>query len=172
MPWKRYAYGDATRLLTPGDNAIGVEVIHYADDSDAVAAGAPPPMSATLFVEYADGTTQTFASGPDWKTALHANAGWMQLGVDFSDWKNAVVWKQAPDYNGDPLGNPWTPDSVKALRHSFTVHAPVKSARLYATALGAYEVFLNGKRVGDDVLAPGWTDYRQHVKYQTYDVTA
>jgi alpha-L-rhamnosidase len=39
-------------------------------------------------------------------------------------------------------------------------------------ASGAYEVFLNGKRVGDDVLAPGWTDFRQHVKYQTYDVTA
>ncbi len=37
--------------------------------------------------------------------------------------------------------------------------------------LGAYEMFLNGKRVGDDVLAPGWTDYREHVMYQTYDVT-
>ena len=33
-------------------------------------------------------------------------------------------------------------------------------------------MFLNGKRVSDDVLAPGWTDYREHVKYQTYDVTA
>ena len=32
-------------------------------------------------------------------------------------------------------------------------------------------MFLNGKRVGDDVMAPGWTDYREHVKYQTYDVT-
>ena len=48
----------------------------------------------------------------------------------------------------------------------------MKSARLYATALGAYEMFLNGKRVGDDVLAPGWTDYRERVIYQTYDVTA
>ena len=48
----------------------------------------------------------------------------------------------------------------------------MKSARLYATALGEYELFLNGRRVGDQVFAPGWTDYRQHVKYQTYDVTA
>ncbi len=48
----------------------------------------------------------------------------------------------------------------------------MKSARLYATALGEYEIFINGKRVGDQVLAPGWTDYREHVKYQTYDVTA
>src|ERR1039458_660148 len=41
-----------------------------------------------------------------------------------------------------------------------------------STALGAYEMFINGKRVGDEVLAPGWTDYRQHVKYQTYDLTS
>ncbi len=53
-----------------------------------------------------------------------------------------------------PLGHPWIPDSVKALRHTFSVGTAVKSARLYATALGAYELFLNGKRVGDDVLAP------------------
>ena len=54
---------------------------------------------------------------------------------------------------------------------SLTVEKPVKSARLYATALGAYEMFLNGKRVGDQVLAPGWTDYRERVVYQAYDVT-
>ena len=47
----------------------------------------------------------------------------------------------------------------------------MKSARLYATALGTYEMFLNGKRVGNDFMAPGWTDYRERVLYQTYDVT-
>ena len=52
---------------------------------------------------------------------------------------------------------------MKALRHEFTVSTPIKSARLYATALGAYEIFLNGKRVGDQVLSPGWTDYRERV---------
>jgi alpha-L-rhamnosidase len=61
---------------------------------------------------------------------------------------------------------------VKALRHSFDVTKGVKSARLYTTALGAYEVFLNGRRTGDEVLAPGWTDYRQLLNYQTYDVSA
>ena len=48
---------------------------------------------------------------------------------------------------------------------------PVAAARLYATALGLYEMRLNGARVGDAVLAPGWTDYRQRIAYQTYDVT-
>ena len=48
---------------------------------------------------------------------------------------------------------------------------PVASARLYVTALGLYEARLNGARVGDAVLAPGWTDYAQRIPYQTYDVT-
>ncbi|MER7999841.1 family 78 glycoside hydrolase catalytic domain [Streptomyces sp. NPDC095613] len=48
---------------------------------------------------------------------------------------------------------------------------PVVRARLYVTARGLYEVTLNGTRVGDAELAPGWTDYTHRVQYQTYDVT-
>ena len=44
------------------------------------------------------------------------------------------------------------------------------SARLFATALGLYELRINGRRVGDHVLAPDWTDYRNRVRYQVYDV--
>ena len=47
----------------------------------------------------------------------------------------------------------------------------VVRARLYATARGLYEARLNGHRVGDQVLAPGWTSYTQRLRYQTYDVT-
>ncbi len=48
----------------------------------------------------------------------------------------------------------------------------MEHAILYASALGLYEVHINGKRVGDHVLAPDWTDYRKRVRYQAYDVTA
>jgi alpha-L-rhamnosidase len=51
------------------------------------------------------------------------------------------------------------------------VEKAVASARLYATALGVYECEINGRRVGDIELAPGWTDYAKRVQYQTYDVT-
>ena len=44
-------------------------------------------------------------------------------------------------------------------------------ARVYAAAQGVYELQLNGERVGDHELAPGWTDYRKRIQYQTYDVT-
>lgn len=60
---------------------------------------------------------------------------------------------------------------IPYLRKSFDVERKVAKARLYSTALGVYEMSLNGQRVGKDVLAPGWTDYRKRVRYQVYDVT-
>ena len=55
---------------------------------------------------------------------------------------------------------------------SSTLRAGVAAARLYVTALGVYELELNGVRVGDHVLAPGWTSYDHRLRYQTFDVTA
>lgn len=54
---------------------------------------------------------------------------------------------------------------------SFGFTKPVKAARLYATACGVYEASLNGKKVGDAFLAPGWTSYHNRLQYQVYDVT-
>ncbi|HEV7924492.1 MAG TPA: family 78 glycoside hydrolase catalytic domain [Verrucomicrobiae bacterium] len=58
------------------------------------------------------------------------------------------------------------------LRKAFDLTMPIKRAVLYVTALGLYEVDINGRRVGDHMLAPDWTDYRKRVRYQAYDVTA
>jgi alpha-L-rhamnosidase len=57
------------------------------------------------------------------------------------------------------------------LRSAFDLPGGVVRARLYATAHGLYEARLNGHRVGDQVLAPGWTSYAHRLRYQTYDVT-
>jgi alpha-L-rhamnosidase len=57
------------------------------------------------------------------------------------------------------------------LRNSFVVAGQIKRAMVYVTALGNYELRINGKRVGDQLLAPGYTDYHKRVLYQTYDVT-
>ena len=56
------------------------------------------------------------------------------------------------------------------LRRRFET-AGVRRAMLYATARGVYELHLNGARVGDAVLAPGWTDYRTRIEYAAHDVT-
>lgn len=57
------------------------------------------------------------------------------------------------------------------LRREFTVAKPVRSARLYATARGVFEVHLNGQKVGREYLAPGWTPYTHKIETLTYDVT-
>jgi alpha-L-rhamnosidase len=57
------------------------------------------------------------------------------------------------------------------LRREFVVRPGLRRARLYVTALGAYEAQLNGVTVGDHVMAPGWTSYNYRLRYQTFDVT-
>ena len=76
------------------------------------------------------------------------------------------------EWIASPLeGGPRTSAPVPALRREFEVERPVARARLYVTALGLYCAEINGRRVGDHELAPGWTDYRVRVRYQVHDIT-
>jgi alpha-L-rhamnosidase len=61
--------------------------------------------------------------------------------------------------------------SAPMLRKSVTLDKPVESARLYVTARGIYEFYINGKRVSNDYYSPGWTDYRYRIMYNSYDIT-
>ena len=58
-----------------------------------------------------------------------------------------------------------------SVRKSFVLKKKVEKARVYVTAHGFYELYLNSKKVGDDVLTPGWTSYSKRLQYQVYDVT-
>jgi alpha-L-rhamnosidase len=57
------------------------------------------------------------------------------------------------------------------LRKDFVASRPIRKARLNVSGLGYYELHLNGAKVGDQVLDPGWTSYAKRVLYSTYDVT-
>ena len=63
-------------------------------------------------------------------------------------------------------------DPAPLFRKEFLVEKKIEKARLYITGLGYYEATINGKRVGDHVLDPGWTNYSKRVQYSTYDVTS
>jgi alpha-L-rhamnosidase len=173
LPWKKYVRSDVTQQVKEGDNLLAIEITHYVVNPNGMATNATPPMSATLVVQLANGGTAHFVSstGSGWTVSIAPEANWMQGAQMGDSWKPVTAYVEGPAERADPLGNPWQTDSVKALRTTFEVHKPVASARLYATALGAYEAFLNGRRTGDDILAPGWTDFRLRLKYQTYDVT-
>lgn len=91
---------------------------------------------------------------------------------DDTRWPRAA----AEGRNGDGTGGYGrAPESCRpspCLRRTFELPAPAARARLYATSLGIHELRLDGHRVGDEELAPGWTDYDHRVTYRTYDVTA
>lgn len=62
--------------------------------------------------------------------------------------------------------------SLPLLRDVVKLTKKVKRARIYASAHGLYQLSINGQKVGDEFLAPGWTDYRKRIQAQTYDVTS
>lgn len=62
-------------------------------------------------------------------------------------------------------------DPAPLFRKEFEVRGQIRRARLYITGLGCYEASINGERVGDQVLDPGWTDFGERVFYSVYDVT-
>ncbi len=86
------------------------------------------------------------------------------------EWSPAQIVGELGDKRvGDP--GP-LPESAMQLRKRIVLSSRVQNARLFVTALGSYRFFVNGKRVGSDVLTPEFTDYRKRVLYQSYDVTS
>src|SRR5262249_15040561 len=81
------------------------------------------------------------------------------------DWAGAQ-WIQDPT----PAPEGAAPLPAPMLRKVFSVDAPAKAV-VYASALGLYELSLNGQRIGNHILAPEWTDYTKRVQYQAYDVS-
>ena len=115
------------------------------------------------------GTASPWSSPATFEVELDPAFGWQACWIGLGAVRESF---KAPTADGpsDPVVNALHPSPY--LRRVFSVGAPVESARLHVTALGLYEARLNGQRVGDAYLTPGWTDYGKRVLYQTYDVTS
>lgn len=96
-----------------------------------------------------------------WTMGLLKAEDWSADYISFRDL--TPVWKDTTNLFLPP---------ARMYRKGFVAPRTVKRATIYATALGIYELYLNGQRVGDARFAPGWTDYHQRAYYNTYDVTA
>jgi alpha-L-rhamnosidase len=95
----------------------------------------------------------------EWSAPAH----WQTALLSKSDWKAKWI---SPGYAEDTIVRP-----SPLLRKTFQAGKKVKLATAYISALGLYEAFINGKRVGDAYLTPGWTNYAKRIQYQQYDVT-
>lgn len=93
---------------------------------------------------------------------------WTMGLLDKNDWKAKWIgYKTNDNDKNDPLHLPGAP----YLRKSFSLKENVKKASLYVSSLGVFEMSVNGKNIGDDILTPGWTDYNKRVYYKTYDIS-
>lgn len=155
-------------------------------------------VSQSAYQVQVAGSDQGFASAPLWNSGIvHAGtASGVQYGGPVllpqhsyvwrvrvwdehdrrSAWSRTAHWTQAPDWRPQWIGaSAENTDSdtqpLPIFRKTITLSNPVHRALLYASGLGQDEVHLNGRKVGEDELTPGWSDYHKTIYYDTYDVT-
>ncbi len=90
-----------------------------------------------------------------WEAGLLKPEDWQ------ASWIEPDIQEEVPRSSPNPM-----------LRREFDIKGEVKSGRAYVSSHGLYEMYLDDRRVGDQVLTPGWTSYDDHIQYQTYDITS
>ncbi|RYG68344.1 hypothetical protein EON80_11845, partial [bacterium] len=163
--WKTLDVFDIAPKLTAGDNTIAISVTN-----EGTAAG----LAARVNVEFKNSPSFTLATGTDWKTSTEASTDWQTTAFDDSKWAAAKEvakvgegpWGQVSDTGYEPA--PPAPH----LRRTFEVNGKVKRATAYIVGLGYHEMSINGRKVGDHMLDPGWTRYDRRSLYVVHDVTS
>jgi len=104
----------------------------------------------------AEGKPSAYSEPAMWSMGLLEPGDWEAQWI--ADPRDATV------FDGGPM-------PATMLRKGFNINGPIRRATVYATGLGLYELRMNGRRVGDHLLAPEFTDYDRRIQYQTFDVT-
>ncbi|BBH23633.1 rhamnosidase [Paenibacillus baekrokdamisoli] len=165
-PYMQAVTLDIADLLREGSNLIA-----------CAADGEHPGFIAALSLRYSDGRAMLQTTESNWKTFDIPEEGWISHDMDDSHWRSPVSIGRFGHDSWEvykrilyPVNKAYGP--CPRFRAQFRVDKPVLKARLYISALGIYQGYLNGRQIGNDVFAPGWTDYRTRIPYQTYDLTS
>ncbi|WP_230291146.1 alpha-L-rhamnosidase [Croceicoccus sp. Ery5] len=153
--------GRYSGAIKPGKNRIHALVEADTEGFFPVDGGA---FAALIRIRHADGSVERL-TGDQWQVLPDPPQDWRDADGETAGWLDVVPstsWAQNYPRPSEP---------AMMLRREFTPRAPVVSARLYATALGAYHATINGKPVSDACLAPEITVASDHVLTQAYDVT-
>lgn len=122
-------------------------------------------FAALLWVRFADGHELRIPTDETWRTSGESAGAWWSPELSDAGWATAGRAEVQE-------GIPWPPTPATYLRRPFEVRGALRLARLYVTALGACDSYLNGGKVGDAILAPESQDFRKRVRYRVHDVTA
>ncbi|MCD8384107.1 MAG: glycoside hydrolase family 78 protein [Clostridiales bacterium] len=123
-------------------------------------------------IHYAGPALKPFTVYPAELTVTASTGEKATAALTFETGRMGTPWKG--EWISDP-GYSFTEEKVSptpmTFRKVFQGKGKIASAKIYATAMGIYELTINGKKVGDQYFAPGFTSYKTHLQYQTYDVT-
>jgi alpha-L-rhamnosidase len=159
-------YADVSDRLQGGENLLAASV--HNDGSEPNPAG----LIALLRVDFVQGDPVIVVTDSSWKSGRKGGAGWKDAGFDEAGW--AAAQKLGPA-GMEPWGEISRPEdrqlAARMLRREFAVEKTVRRATAYVSGLGLNEFYLNGKKVGNQVLSPGLTDYTKRAFYATFDVT-
>ncbi|RNL89441.1 alpha-rhamnosidase [Sinomicrobium pectinilyticum] len=108
---------------------------------------------------------------PEGESPWSDMAYWSMGILNYAEWKSTRWIGMDKAFGWDSI-NQFSRLSARYLRKEIEVEKEVARARVYIMGLGMYELYINGERIGDQVLAPVPTDYTKNVKYNVYDVTA
>jgi len=152
--------------------AYEIKVSARSDGKETVWSSGKVSSPASIEVLYAGPALQA-AKKYYWRVRVWDNRG------RASAWSETASWEMglpaATDWTARWIGPGFTEDISRPsplLRKTFTLHKPLSSATVFITAHGLYEAQINGHRIGDAYLTPGWTSYNKRLQYQAYDVTA
>lgn len=161
--WNVFSKFALTETLRPGKNVIAVQAWNSTG---------PAGLIASLRAKLTDGKIIDVKTDDTWKTLESGPPGWETLEFDDASWRPVKV---VGAYGMDPwkkdVKDPTPPRQSLCMRKDFTLDKQVARARAYVSGLGIYVLRINGRRVGEDIFAPGWTHYYKRIQYQTYDVT-
>jgi alpha-L-rhamnosidase len=152
-------------FLQPGKNVLAVEARNVGTSPN------PAGLVAQLKVEFAHGAPFMLLTDGNWKSATNAETGWQALAFDDTAW---VMAKPLGEYGTQPWGIIGSNDrrlAARYLRREFAVAKKVRRATAYICGLGLSELYVNGHKIGDDVLSPALSEYDKRAFYVSYDVT-
>ena len=131
-----------------------------------------------IHIRYAGATLQPFtryywrvrAWDGNGKVGAWSQPAWFETAMlKQSDWKAKWIGDARKQFTRDE--DFYQEDPMPLFRREFKTVKKVADARLYICGLGYYEVYINGEKVGDNLLDPGWTAHRKEAHYVTYDIT-
>lgn len=162
--WEKLERIDVSGQMRAGDNVLAIAVTNGGNTPNEAG------VIGKLTVRLGDGTDIVSALDVSTLTADERQDGWETIGFDDSAWKPARVLGSV---GMAPWGTPTAPQPALPLfRREFRVSKTVRRATVLICGLGFHELRINGKKISDDELEPGWTNYRKTCLTSAYDVTA